>query len=72
MTKKKSGQPARGSVADANAEKITALEKRNRVLEGDVDTYKTEIDQITTELESIRATLVAKDRRIISLGGLVN
>jgi len=64
-------QPPRRSEAAVLKEKLSASEQRCTNLEGYVDTYKAEIDQITVELESIRALLAAKDRRILSLGGLV-
>jgi len=67
----KKKQPPRGSVAGANAEKITALEKRNRILEGYVDTYKAEIDHHLSELEALKLVLAAKDERIRALGGLL-
>jgi len=68
MSKKKASQPARGSVADANAEKITALQKRNRILEGNCDVFKTEIDHMLVELDTVGKLLIeanaqSEDRR---------
>jgi len=71
MSKDKKKQPARRSDAGVLAEKLAACELSKRNLEGHNDTLRAEIHQITTELESIRADLSAKDRRILSLGGKV-
>jgi len=63
----KKKQPARGSVADANAENITALEKRIRYLEGALDDSLKERDHLKAEVEHQKGVLT---QRRITIGTL--